>query len=110
VVKKTKKSKAKKSKGAAKRKAPAKATRAQSARDRKIAERILDTGNFPQAYDELQKIVQEIDRTYSGGPSLKLGESAARMAMAKRAFEDAIVHTDDLQDWIAAARQAAQLA
>ena len=82
---------------------------APTARDRKILERLQLTGNLSKGAEELLSIMLEIDSTTAKGPSLKLGETAARLALAKQAFEDAILSTDDINNWIAAARKAAQL-
>lgn len=110
MVKKAKKTKARTG-SSTKRKAPNKTRRPeQSARERKISERIYATDNDPtKVNDALLAMTLEIDRTYSGGPSLKLGEVTARIHAAKRAFHDAILSTDNLDDWIAAARRAARL-
>jgi hypothetical protein len=80
-----------------------------TARDRKILERRHLTGNFPKAHEELLSIMLEIDSTTPQGPPLMFGATAARMALAKQAFEDAILSTDDINHWIVAARKAAQL-
>ena len=111
MVKKAKKPKAAKStRGATKSKAPKKMRRPpQTARERKISERILATGNDPlRVHEELLSITLEIDATGQGIP-LRLGETAARIDAARRAFQAAIMSTDSLDDWIAAARKAAQL-
>jgi hypothetical protein len=104
--------KAKNAKKAAKRKKTKTAkrrARKPSARDQKILERMHETGNFPQALEALLSINLEIDRTTQGDPSPRFGETAARTAIAKAAFEDAMMKSDDLDGWISAARKAARL-
>jgi hypothetical protein len=81
-----------------------------TARDQKVRERIHQSGNFPNADEALLSIMLEIDAETNQGPPLKLGEVSARIAMAKRSFEDAILSgDDDLKHWIEAARRAAKL-
>jgi len=107
MVKKTKKAKTKSKKPVAmKHKGPK--TKKGSVRDKKIAERMQVTGNFQAALDEMLAINLEIDATSSAVP-LRFGETAARMRAAKLAFEDAILQSDDLKDWVKAARSAARL-
>jgi hypothetical protein len=111
VAKKAKKPKAAKSmRGATKSKAPKKMRQpTQTARERKISDRILATGNDPlRVNEEFLSITLEIDATSPGVP-LRLGETAARIDAARRAFQAAIMSTDSLDDWMAAARKAAQL-
>jgi hypothetical protein len=104
VVKKAKKSTTKKR--AVKRKATA--TKKLSARDQQVLERMHATGNGKKALEAMLAINLDIDRTTPAVP-FRPGLTAARIGAAKRAFEDAMFRSDDLGDWIAAARKAAQL-
>ncbi len=109
MVKKAKAKKAtmpaKKRKRATKQAHPKKMSR----RDRSIAERLHALGKTLASEEAFLKIQLEIDHMTGGGPALKVGEVGARIALAKRAWEDAILGSDDIKEWIAAARKAAGL-
>ena len=106
MVKKTKKA----AKSAKKRKpAPKKAAPKTTQRDRSISERLHAIGKVRKAAEEFLKIQLEIDHACGKGGQLAFGEFGARLAAAKRAWEVAILNSDDVTDWIAAARKAAHL-
>ncbi|MCK1592798.1 hypothetical protein [Bradyrhizobium sp. 169] len=105
MAKKVKKSKAKSPKRPTKRKA---AVKRPSAYDQRLLDRMHATGNTHAALEAMLDINLEIDQTATAGP-LGFGEQAARMAAAQQAFNEAIMRSDDLDDWIAAARKAAKL-
>ena len=105
MVKKAKQSKAKSPKRPAKRKATVKKP---SAYDQRLLDRMHATGNTHAALEAMLGINLEIDRTTPAVP-LRFGEQAARKAAAQHAFNEAILRSDDLDDWIAAARNAAKL-
>lgn len=105
MAKKVKKSKTKSPKRPAKRKA---AVKRPSAYDQQLLDRMHATGNMHAALEAMLDINLEIDRTTPDGP-LRFGEQAGRMAAAQQAFNEAILRSNELDDWIAAAREAANL-
>ncbi|MFB9267265.1 hypothetical protein ACFFWD_29595, partial [Bradyrhizobium erythrophlei] len=89
--------------------APKKAAPKTTQRDRSISERLHALGKVRNAAEEFLKIRLEIDHACGKGGQLAFGEFGGRLAAAKSAWEDAILNSDNVTDWVAAARKAAHL-
>jgi hypothetical protein len=81
----------------------------QTAEEKAISVRLHQLGQTMPAADELLSIMLEIDRTFSDGEKLQLGNTAGRMAAAKTAFGKAVLSSDDPKIWTKSARDAAGL-
>ncbi len=108
MIKKATPAKARKGVKAKKRKSGAK-TRALSQRALTIQQRLQSLGMMYEASEDFLAIQIEIDRTSGQGARPAPGEVAAKIRAARLAFEDAILNSDDPQDWTTAARKAAGL-
>ncbi|KGT80468.1 hypothetical protein MA20_07720 [Bradyrhizobium japonicum] len=111
MVKKAKKpaKKGKPTKRAVKAK-PRSRSKPMTKRETAISAKLAALGKSMEANETLLALNLEIDRTFGGGAIPKFGEVTGRMALANKAFGDAILASDDFDTWVAAARSAAGLA
>jgi hypothetical protein len=77
-------------------------------REISVAARLDTLRLTQQAAERMQEITVEIDRAFGGGPMLKR-EVAGKKAAARAAFDDAILNSNSIKEWVAEARKAAGL-
>lgn len=77
--------------------------------ERDVSARLISLGKTLEANEAVLEINLEIDRTFGGGSRPRFGEVAGRMSLALRAFQSAVLVSDDFDSWVADARKAAGL-
>ena len=75
-------------------------------RHRSVDDRLRELGLAKKSSEAWSKLAQEIGQVYAGE---RLSTRKRTLGEAKRAYDDAVLNSDDIKDWMAAARKQARL-
>jgi FixJ family two-component response regulator len=82
------------------------AARAATLRQRSVDERLRELGLTKKSSETWSRLVHDIGQSCADG---SLSTRKRMLVDAKRAYDDAILNSDDIKDWIAAACKEARL-